>query len=152
MTPTAPLGITDDRVLLKESVQDWREAIDLVGSILVENGDTTEAYIDSIAQSIAGPNGTYIDLGSGIALAHSRPENGVKTSGVAVLHLATPVLLADEPSHPISVFIALAAEDSTSHLSLMRTLATALTDLERRESLLEATTPADIVSALTPKE
>lgn len=152
MTSTSPLAITEDRIALRDSVQGWRDAIEIVGSILVDKGNATRDYVAAMISSVEGPNGTYIDLGAGIALAHARPENGVESTGLSVLHLGQPVLLADDPKHPITVFIALAAVDSSGHLDVMKNLAKVLTDEELRQSLLNATTTADIVSALSPKE
>lgn len=144
--------LTADRVLTREHVTDWREAVDLVGEILVQHGNATTDYVDAIKHSIEAPGGTYIDLGFGIALAHSRPESGVIETGLAVIHLGSPVLLAGDPDHPITVFIALAAQDSNSHLDLMQDLAGVLTDTTRRQELLDALTPADVLSALATKD
>ncbi|MDN5724838.1 MAG: PTS sugar transporter subunit IIA [Propionibacteriales bacterium] len=152
MTSTSPLAIAEERIVLRDSVQGWRDAIEIVGGILVDEGNASREYVDAMIASVAGPNGTYIDLGAGIALAHARPENGVESTGLSVLHLDEPVLLADDPAHPITVFIALAAVDSSGHLDVMKNLARVLTDESLRQMLLNATTSADIVSALSPKE
>lgn len=133
-------------------MSDWREAVALVGGVLVQHGNATAEYVDAMEHSIEAQGGTYIDLGFGIALAHSRPENGVIETGLAVIRLGSPVLLAGDPDHPIAVFIALAAQDADSHLDLMQDLAAILTDPTRRQELLDAATPADVLSALAAKE
>jgi mannitol/fructose-specific phosphotransferase system IIA component (Ntr-type) len=152
MTGAVPITVTEDRILLRHNVPGWQDAIDLVVGILIDHGNATTEYLQAVKDSIAGPNGTYIDLGAGIALAHARPEAGVRSTGLSVLHLAEPVLLSDDPDHPVTVIIALAAEDASSHLGVMKTLAKVLTDEQLRHSLLNATSTADIMSALSPKE
>lgn len=144
------MEFSPDRALVYQSVNNWSEAIDLVGAVLVREGNATAGYVQAIKDSILAPGGTYIDLGFGIALAHARPEQGVLTTGIAVLRLVEPVLLADDPAHPISVFIGLAAQDSATHLGVMKQLARVLTDESARTALLGATTPEEIVTALQP--
>lgn len=141
--------LTPERILIRPSAESWRQAVDWAGDVLVSHGDVEPAYIDAIKASISGPGGTYIDLGAGIALAHARPEAGVHRTGLSLLKLDEPVLLADDPDHPIRLFIALAAQDASSHLEVMKELAGLLTDTTRRERLLRAASPADITSVLT---
>jgi len=102
---------------------------------------------DSIA---AG--GTYIDLGFGVALAHSRPENGVNETGLSSLRVRPPVLLNDEAEHPIDIFFCLAATDDHSHIVTMTELAGLLTDDDRRSRLLAATNAAEMRAVITESD
>ncbi|WP_169332015.1 PTS sugar transporter subunit IIA [Corynebacterium caspium] len=149
---TAPSWeFSEDRALVRQAVANWETAIDLLGEILIAKGNASAEYIAAIKNSIKAPGGTYIDLGFGIALAHARPEAGVKSTGIAVLRLVEPVLLADDPAHPITVFIALAAQDSSTHLAVMQNLAQVLSDVPSRTQLLNATSAAEIMAALNKK-
>ncbi len=144
--------LTPDRVMIRSHVDSWREAIDLVGGLLVAHGDVESSYVEAIKTSIAGPGGTYIDLGAGVALAHAPPEAGALRIGLSLLKLDRPIFLADDPHHPITVFIALAARDNASHLEVMRELAELLTDTDRREALLHLAYPEDITPILSTGE
>ncbi|MFT9008220.1 MAG: PTS sugar transporter subunit IIA [Bifidobacterium sp.] len=110
-------------ILYREGVAGWQEAVDAVTLPLIGLGTIRPTYVQAIKDSIAGPGGTYIDLGSGIALAHARPENGVVDTSLSVLHVASPFLLADQKDHAISTIFCLAAKDATTHIDLMRSLA-----------------------------
>ncbi len=139
--------LTQDSLLFASDVAGWREAIELVSAPLLADGAITREYVDAMLESIAA-GGTYIDLGYGIALAHTRPERGVVRTGLSALWVRPEVLLNDEAAHPISLFFCLAAADSTSHLATMSTLAQLLSDDSARERLLAATDPRSALAAL----
>jgi len=134
--------LTTDTILFADNVDGWRDAIDQVSAPLLASGSITSAYVDAMTASIAA-GGVYIDLGYGIALAHSRPENGVVRTGLSSLRVNPAVLLNDDPKHPIDLFFCLAATDQQNHLKTMMELAKLLSDAELRTRLLAATTPAE---------
>lgn len=143
--------LNDDTLLFAENLGGWRDAIELVGTPLLESGSISRDYVDAMLESIAD-GGTYIDLGYGIALAHARPERGVIKTGLAALWVRPEVLLNDEAEHPISFFVCLAAADSTSHLETMAELGALLSDDETRDALLAATNAADALAVLKSGE
>lgn len=137
--------IPEGGVMVADEVLDWREAVSEVTRPLLDVGAIRESYVEAIIASISGPNGTYIDVGGGVAMAHARPESGVVKTSLSVLHVARPFDLADDPEHPITTMFCLAAEDADSHIELMQALAGLLTDPAR----LEAVNAAADVTALT---
>lgn len=134
--------LTSDTITFAENVDGWRDAITRVTAPLLSSGSITPAYVDAVTNSIAA-GGVYIDLGFGIALAHSRPENGVLRTALSSLRVTPAVLLNDDPAHPIDLFFCLAATDQHSHLKTMMELAKLLSNDELRTRLLAATTPAE---------
>lgn len=143
LTPETILFATD----ADSAVDGWRDAINRVSAPLLDSGAITQEYVDAMTDSIAA-GGIYIDLGYGIALAHSRPENGVVATGLSYLRVAPAVLLNDDADHPIDLFLCLAATDPTGHIETMAELAGLLTDDELRTSLLAAQTPADVLAVI----
>jgi mannitol/fructose-specific phosphotransferase system IIA component (Ntr-type) len=139
--------LTSDTVQFAANLGGWRDAITRVSAPLLESGAITDAYVDAMTDSIAA-GGVYIDLGFGIALAHSRPEHGVVRTGLSYLRVEPAVLLNDDPDHPIDLFICLAATDPTGHIETISELAGLLSDDELRTSLLAATTPADVLAVI----
>ena len=139
--------LSPDTVLFATDVDGWRDAIERVSAPLLEAGAIERRYIDAMIDSIA-KGGTYIDLGYGIALAHSRPENGVIETGLSYLRVSPPVLLNDEAEHPIDLFFCLAANDQGGHLATMAELATLLTNDDLRTQLLAATTSAEVSTVI----
>jgi PTS system ascorbate-specific IIA component len=132
-------------------VDGWRDAIEQVSAPLLADGAITRDYVDAMLTSIAG-GGTYIDLGYGIALAHARPESGVVRTGLAALWTHPAVLLNDEAAHPITLFVCLAAADSSEHLTAMAQLGSLLSDETARNDLLAATDPTTALAVLTAGE
>lgn len=131
------------------SVKDWREAIDIATRPLLSSGAITREYVDAIKKSIAAPGGTYIDLGSEIAMAHARPESGVTRTALSVLNVKKPFLLSDSPDHPIRTLFCLAAQDANTHIELMQGLASLLGDEDARSALTSADTPESLTKALS---
>ncbi|WP_098455783.1 PTS sugar transporter subunit IIA [Sanguibacter antarcticus] len=129
--------LNERTMLFPERVDGWRDAIGQVSAPLLDDGAITREYVDAMLTSIAG-GGTYIDLGFQIALAHARPEMGVVQTGMSALWAPQPVLLNDEEVHPITLFVCLAAADSSAHLAAMARLGVLLSDETAREALLAA--------------
>lgn len=140
--------LTPETILFADRVDGWRDAVERVAQPLLDNGAISSHYVAAMTDSIAA-GGTYIDLGFGIALAHSRPENGVVRTGLSSLRVGETVLLNDDAAHPIDLFFCLAATDPQSHLDTMMALATLLSDETLRAELLASSTAADTLAVLT---
>lgn len=139
--------LTPETVHFATDVDGWRDAVTRVSAPLLDSGAITPAYVQAMTDSIAA-GGVYIDLGFGIALAHSRPENGVVRTGLSYLRVEPAVLLNDDEAHPIDLFICLAATDASGHMETISELAGLLSNDELRTSLLAATTPADVLAVI----
>ena len=143
--------LNERTMLFPDRVDGWRDAIEQVSTPLLADGAITREYVDAMLTSIAG-GGTYIDLGYQIALAHARPESGVVRTGLSALWVRPAVLLNDEDAHPITLFVCLAAADSSAHLAAMAQLGALLSDETARDSLLAATDPTAALAVLTAGE
>ena len=134
---------TPDRIQFTDKALQWRDAIRLAMRPLIDDGSITPAYIDAVIGKVekAGP---YIDLGSGVALPHARPEDGVNAMGMTFLRTSTPVNLLDNPDHAITVFISLAATDNNSHLEALAAVAQTLGDPEKLERLKTASSGDEV--------
>lgn len=138
----------DGSILFFQRVSGWREAVDKVTAPLLAADAITVGYVEAIKESISAPGGTYIDLGGQVALAHARPESGVKTTSLSVLHVGKPFLLADSREHPITTMFCLAAKDSNEHIELMQGLAGLLTDADKLQALHNASGVEDLKKLL----
>lgn len=107
----------------KESVADWKEAINLVGQPLLEKGCVDKQYIEAMVQNVID-NGPYIIMVPGFAMPHARPEYGALSNGVSVLKLDQPVLFPEEQD--VSLIIAFAASDADAHIEVMSKLSEVL--------------------------
>ncbi|BAQ25079.1 putative PTS system, EIIA component [Streptococcus troglodytae] len=114
-------------LLTKEDIQfsskdmNWEEAIRLAARPLLQKQKIEERYIQAMIDKVKD-NGPFINIGDHLALPHARPEEGVLEKGLSLLKLDRPVNLLDDPKHPISVFICLAASDNNAHLEALMSL------------------------------
>ncbi|VDG26319.1 BglG family transcription antiterminator [Lactiplantibacillus mudanjiangensis] len=138
--------LTDDRIQLRQSVTDWKEAIQLAAQPLIEDQVINEQYVHAMLESVV-KFGPYIVIGPGLALAHARPEDGAKKLGVSVLTLSTPVKFGNKDNDPVSLVFCLSAINNYSHLNVMKAIVrlvadpdkiAALSQIEKLETFKEA--------------
>lgn len=129
----------------------WDSAIRTAAEPLLASGAIRPSYVDSVIDRIGQPGGTYMDLGFGVTLAHSRPEAGVERTGVSLLMLGEPAELADDPRHPMKAVIFLAAADTSSHQRTMAQIAKLLINEDRRTRLLSSVSVEEVRNAINEK-
>ncbi|GBG96223.1 BglG family transcription antiterminator [Lactococcus termiticola] len=130
---------------------DWQSAIRKAAEPLLDSQAIEASYPEAIISRVS-EYGPYIDLGLGIALPHARPEDGVNKLGMTFLKCEEEVLLNDDPTHKIQVFILLAAVDNESHLRALSSLTQILSDKEELEALKAASTVEEVQKVLSTKE
>lgn len=120
-------------VLLSETVEldvtasNWEEAIGAAGQLLVNTGAIEARYIDSMINCVK-KIGPYIVIAPGIAMPHSRPEDGVKKICLSMVQLATPVSFSSLKNDPVDLIFALGAVDYESHFRVLSELWQILND------------------------
>lgn len=134
-----------ERIMLKDSVADWKEAIRMAAKPLLEEGAIEERYLTAMIQNVI-VNGSYIVIIPGFAMPHARPETGVLKNGLSFLGLKEPVLFPEEKE--VRIMIVLAACDSEWHLDLMGELSEVLMDDEIMEQLFQANTKEAVLNIL----
>lgn len=139
--------LTHETIALDERADDWQGAIRLAGGLLESAGVAESAYTQAMVDSVH-QNGPYIVLAPGFAFPHARPSEAVHRTGMSWVRLASPVEFGSRANDPVTLVVALAATDSSSHQQAMASLATVLTDTSLRASLDAATTPAEVHALL----
>lgn len=134
-------------VELDGRADDWREAIRLAGSLLERSGDATRGYTDAMVQSVED-NGPYIVVAPGFAFAHARPSEAVKRTALSWVRLAQPVEFGHKSNDPVTLVVALAARDSSEHLSAMKELAALLGKPATRSALDSVSTEEELREVL----
>lgn len=130
-------------VKILPKAENWEEAISICAEPLIEDRCIDQRYVDNMIKT-AKEVGPYFDLGNGIALPHSRPENGVNKKSVAVLKLSEPVYLLDDKDHPIEVIIVFAAKDNISHLDVMGKISNIISNGDKVEKIKNAQKESEI--------
>lgn len=102
-------------------VNSWEDAIRAAGKLLVNIDAVDEAYVDSMVTCV-NDMGPYIVIGPGIAMPHSRPEDGVKKICLSMVRLAKPVPFGSLKNDPVDLVVAFGAVDSDSHFQVLSEL------------------------------
>ncbi|MQA96585.1 MAG: PTS sugar transporter subunit IIA [Streptosporangiales bacterium] len=122
---------------------DWRGAIGAAGSLLVDSGATTGDYTGEMIETVE-KLGPYIVIIPGLALAHARPSPSVLHTGLSWAALATPVDFGNAQNDPVRLVVGLAAVDHTEHSGGLAQLARMLSDTDRMDALMTASSPAEV--------
>ncbi len=105
----------------------WRDAVELACAPLEAAGAVTGLYARRCIELVE-EHGPYVVLAPGIALAHARPEDGVRRLGVAVVTLERPVVFGHADNDPVDVVFAFGSPDPDQHVGLLSSLAHHLLD------------------------
>ena len=84
------LVLNKDNVKLKVKASDWEEAVRIGAGMLVEQGCAKQSYVDGIIASVK-ELGPYIVIADGIAMPHTRPEQGAIGIGCSLITLDQPL-------------------------------------------------------------
>jgi PTS system ascorbate-specific IIA component len=122
-------------ILIKDSVDNRRAAIELAGELLVQSGKAKYSYVASMLEAVER-FGPYIVIAPGIALAHGKPREDVIETGLSLLVLKQAIEFQHAQNDPVQLVFGLAATDHESHIETMAKLAEVLSDQERVNSLL----------------
>ena len=120
MTEHLDGGVLHARV--RQPAEDWREAVRMACAPLVEAHAITSEYPKRCVAMI-DEHGPYIVLAPGIALAHARPEDGVRQLGIAAVTLEDAVSFGHPDNDPVDVVFAFGSPDADQHVGLLSSLA-----------------------------
>ncbi|MCS7460297.1 BglG family transcription antiterminator [Paenibacillus doosanensis] len=139
--------LTEPMIRVKKEAADWRSAIREAAEPLLSDGRIDEAYIEAMIAKVEAL-GPYIVVAPGIAIAHAKPQDGVKKLGISLLRLAKPVAFSEEARHQVQIILVLAAIDGESHLKALSELTLLLREQESLTRLKEASTKKQILQLL----
>ena len=128
---------TNQRILVREEAKDWQEAIYKAANPLMEEGCFDHTYVEAMLHLI-DEFGPYIVITKGVALAHARPEDGVRCGGLSVMTLRHPVEFGNTENDPVQIVFCLAATDANTHLDIMRNLVRLIDSDEKIHRLVAA--------------
>ena len=138
--------ITPELIRLQVPAANWRDAVIQGGELLEKAGICEPRYVEAMLDAVE-KMGPYMVLAPGIALSHSRPEDGVIKVGMSIITLATPVEFGSEANDPVRLVISFGCVDKTSHIGMLQDLARFLIVPENQTLLMEASSVEDIMNA-----
>ncbi len=114
--------LNESTIALDEAADDWEEAVQMGGRLLLEAGAVTQNYVDCMVRCVR-KMGPYIVVCPGVAMPHARYEDGVHKVAVSFLRLKRPVVF-DTGHEPVSVdmFFSFSTTDEKSHLRMLQDL------------------------------
>lgn len=133
------------QIKIEERAKDWEAAVRASGLILLESNKVEERYIDSMVNNIV-KNGPYMIILPGVAMPHSRPEDGVISTGLSLLKLNEAVSFPED--NKAKLVFSLAAGDSSSHMDTIMALCDLFEDDSKIEALNNATTLEEILEII----
>lgn len=139
--------LTHETIALDQEAEDWQDAIRLAGGLLESAGVSAPAYTQAMVDSVH-QNGPYIVLAPGFAFPHARPSEAVHRTGMSWVRLSSPVEFGSRANDPVTLVVALAATDTSTHQQAMASLATVLTDTSLREALDDASSAEEVHALL----
>lgn len=134
-----------NNIKVLDEVSSWEEAIKIASAPLKEGGFIKEEYIGAMLENVVR-NGPYIVIMPGIAMPHSRPEDGVLKTGMSLLKLSKNVMFPEEKE--VSLIFVLATTDSNTHLSLISELTNLLMEDESVEKLFLAKSKEEVLECI----
>lgn len=139
--------IRSDAITLDAQVSGWEEAIRVSGRLLEATGVAAPAYTEAMVDSVY-EHGPYIVVAPGFAFAHARPSEAVHQTGMSWVRLASPVEFGHRTNDPVTLVVALAATDSSTHQQAMASLAGVIADRSTKAALDQAASPEEVYALL----
>lgn len=140
-------ALPDEAIELTAVAADWREALELAGSVLTRIGAARPAYARAMIRMVE-ERGPYIVIAPGLALAHARAGSEVQADGLAVVTLAEPVAFGHPHNDPVRVVLALAAVTPEHHLPMVAEVANAFNGHGAVERIARASSARDVRAVL----
>lgn len=135
--------LNEKTIKLNAEAADWLQSINLAGELLVDIGAISPSYVDAMVKLVE-KFGPYIVVAPGIALAHARPEDGVKRMCMSLVRLASPVEFGSEANDPVDLIFAFGAVDKNAHIQVLKDLATFLQHKEATTALRQCKSAGEV--------
>lgn len=146
----SPLGLKEllleESIMLKVKVNDWRDAINYAGSLLVKQSFVDKKYVKSMIR-YKEKLGSYIVIGKGIAMPHALPQ-GVLKPCFSLITLKDPVEFGHFENDPVDIVIVLATTNNWVHIQALTELMLILNCPSAVKSIREAVYPNEIFNLL----
>ena len=127
--------------------KDWKEAVKCGTKLLVDAKIVEDKYYDSIIESTE-KYGPYYVICPGVAMPHSRPEDGVIKNGVSIITLEEPINFGNASNDPVKILITFAATDDDTQIDLIQDIVEVLSLEENVSKIQSAKTVEDIFEVL----
>lgn len=149
--------LKEDRIKVDVKVNNWKEAIEAAGEILLNRGDIKREYLDAVIEN-AETNGFYFVISDGFALPHAGIDSYNLHTAMSLIRLKEPIYFykekekrdvpGDFKTHPVQYFCLISATDKEKHLKAFFNLSNLLSNSEFKEELERAKTSKNIAEVI----
>ncbi|EAE8347136.1 BglG family transcription antiterminator [Listeria monocytogenes] len=149
-SPSLDELLPQERIIFKESVTDWQEAIRVASKPLQQEGYISKNYQHAMIENIE-KLGPYIVIAPGIALPHASVDDGAYRVGMSLLRLEQSVSFSSKAKDQVKLIIVLASIDSYTHINALSQLTNLIMKHHLLEQIEQAKTATEIAEMLTMK-
>ncbi len=135
------------KVNIIDSIESWEKAIRLAAKPLLLDNSITENYARAMINNVR-KYGAYIVINDTIALAHSRPEDGVTRNCLSLLKVNNGIAFDENLDEKVYLIFVLGAVSNRSHIDILLKLMEIIDNKEMTERLIEATSINTLVEIL----
>lgn len=139
--------LNNERIQYVENVNNWKEAVQIAGLPLLNEGAILQEYIDTIIRQ-KEDIGPYFVIAPRIAMPHARPEQGAKALGLSIVKLGNAVKFDADENDPVDAIFMFSAPDSNSHIEMISQLAEVLSDENIMERFFNARSKEELNTIL----
>lgn len=135
------------KVNIIDSIENWENAIRLAAKPLLLDNSITENYVRSMVNNVK-KFGAYIVINDTIALAHSRPEDGVSKNCLSLLKINEGVVFDENLGDKVYLIFVLGAVSNRSHIDILLKLMEIIDNQDMIKRLIEATSISSLIEIL----
>lgn len=135
------------KVNIIDSIENWENAIRLAAKPLLLDNSITENYVRSMVNNLK-KFGAYIVINDTIALAHSRPEDGVSRNCLSLLKINEGVVFDENLGDKVYLIFVLGAVSNRSHIDILLKLMEIIDNQDMIKRLIEATSISSLIEIL----
>lgn len=137
-----------ENIQIIPNIEDWRQAIRKSAIPLLDQDIIEDRYIQAIFD-MHEKVGPYYVLAPGIAMPHSRPEDGAKDVGLSLLLVKEGVRFYSDGNDPVKVIVMLAAKDSDSHIAALSALSELLGEEEEINNIINCDSVDEVFNIIS---
>lgn len=133
-----------EKVVIVDKIENWENAIKLAAKPLLLDNSITENYVRAMVNNVK-KFGAYIVINDVLALAHSRPEDGVNRNCLSLLKINEGVVFDEALGSKVYLIFVLGAVNNSSHMDILLKLM----EIIDNESLIKKLTEAVSINEIT---
>ena len=136
-----------EKVVIVDKIENWENAIKLAAKPLLLDNSITENYVRAMVNNVK-KFGAYIVINDVLALAHSRPEDGVNRNCLSLLKINEGVVFDETLGSRVYLIFVLGAVNNSSHMDILLKLMEIIDNKSLIKKLTEAVSINEITELL----